>query len=212
MGGEAASDCRRFRALALSLVGVQFTCFQVRPLGLSNSSSLGSNCSLRVSCLFQRLTLIYSGIDILGNLGRPKGQERRGRHDFIAWADRYMVGPKQLQVTGLELYAARCGVLHNLGAESNLSNSRSVRPVLYAWGGRDATAANELLIRLSTIRPELAAVVVRIEDIANAFIEGIVAFGREIASDSDWEIEVTVRAYKIFSHYDQFPGAVKSQV
>src|ERR1700722_10661572 len=128
-------------------------------------------------CMLSRLilpalTLVYVGIDTFGALGRPVGQARKGREDFIAWADRYMVIPKQLSVTGRELYGARCGILHTLGPESNLSTSGFVRPILYAWGNRDAGSGNDVLARF----PELPAVVAKAEDIADAFVEGIVAF------------------------------------
>ena len=68
------------------------------------------------------LILIYSGIDIMAALSRPAAAEKVVRADYIAWAERYMRCQERLGVSGIELYAARCGVVHTATADSQLSN------------------------------------------------------------------------------------------
>lgn len=153
------------------------------------------------------LTLVYVGIDSFGALARPIGQKRRVREDFVAWADRYMIKPKQLPVTALELYGARCGVLHTLGPESDLSTAGTVRQISYAWGNREAGPANAVIAEASKLNPRLAAVVVKVEDIADAFIEGIASFGQDVdGAAPEFQDEVAARSRKMFGQFPQFPG------
>src|ERR1700683_2927339 len=81
------------------------------------------------------LILAYVGIDAFGALGRPKGKRRNPREDFVNWAQRYLI-VGDFPPTGLELYGARCALLHNLSGESELSRKGRIRPVFYAWGDR----------------------------------------------------------------------------
>jgi hypothetical protein len=152
------------------------------------------------------LVLTYVGIDAFGALGRPVGQKRNVKADFVAWANRYMVKPKRLPVTALELYGARCGMLHTLGAESDLSATGKVRSVMYSWGGRDIDPANAIVAWAAKQKPRLDAVVVKAEDITDAFVEGIALFGRDVDSDPDFQSEVEARTRKMFGQFDQFPG------
>lgn len=66
------------------------------------------------------LALLYSGIDTLAFLRAPVGAKEVKRDDFIEWCDRYMVPFLQSAVTGIDLYGARCGVLHTSSAASRL--------------------------------------------------------------------------------------------
>ena len=54
------------------------------------------------------MTLIYSGMDAMAFLNMPSKQQDETRKDFISWADRYISFPCREQVSGLDLYGARC--------------------------------------------------------------------------------------------------------
>jgi hypothetical protein len=58
------------------------------------------------------LVLIYSGIDMLAALGRPQSNPNVTRKDFINWCEHYLVPAGFNQCTPIDLYAARCGVVH----------------------------------------------------------------------------------------------------
>jgi hypothetical protein len=156
---------------------------------------------LRSGLQLPALILVYVGIDAFGALGRPLGQKRKTGKDFIAWADRYMVKPSSLSVTAVELYGARCGLLHTLGSDSNLSDAGKMRPVVYSWGDRNVGPANSLLEQI-----ELPGVVAKIENIADAFVEGIALFGQEVDATPKLEDEVSSRARKMFGQFPHFPG------
>jgi hypothetical protein len=77
------------------------------------------------------LILLYSGIDIAGwmaDQSKAIVQER-----FTAWVDAYMSPTEALGCTALELYGARCGVVHTFAPRSRLYDQGKVRKILYAW-------------------------------------------------------------------------------
>jgi len=166
---------------------------------------------IRAGLICPALILIYVGIDVFGALGRPVGQKRRGQKDFLAWANRYMVKPKRLPVTPLELYGARCGLLHALSAESDLSRDGKVRPVQYAWGNREVEQANATIAEIKKRKPELTAVMIKVEHLADAFTDGLVSFGRDVEATPKLRAALTVRAKKIFGQFEPFPIADQLQ-
>jgi len=90
------------------------------------------------------LVLIYTAMDTLAwALYREKIQGVRVR--FTALCDNYILPGSGIQCTALELYAARCSVLHTLGWESDLSKSDKARSVFYSFGTDDPTLAQAAL-------------------------------------------------------------------
>jgi hypothetical protein len=79
------------------------------------------------------LILLHSTIDSMGWMIAPD-PKAAVRARFMRWADSYLlpVAPA-LKCTSLELYAARCGILHTFTPDSDLSE-KGTRRVGYAWG------------------------------------------------------------------------------
>lgn len=92
---------------------------------------------LKAKGILPALILTYVGIDVVASLERRP--EEGTKLAFISWVDKYLLRAKKLPCTALELYGGRCAVVHSLAAESNLSRSGRVRPVIYAWGNASAT-------------------------------------------------------------------------
>jgi hypothetical protein len=82
------------------------------------------------------LTLLYSAIDIFASLERQPNKGTRG--SFVRWVDTYMLPNSALQFSSIDLYAARCGIVHAFSAESDLSRSGKARKIVYAWGTASA--------------------------------------------------------------------------
>jgi hypothetical protein len=79
------------------------------------------------------LVLTYSAIDTMAYLNMPENKTDVMRSDFITWAETYVVGTFGRQITGRDLYATRCSVLHG-GAQSRLSRGGECRLVSHATG------------------------------------------------------------------------------
>jgi hypothetical protein len=65
------------------------------------------------------VTMAFICIDTMAFLGLPAGKNKQGRADFIAWVDRYVKGHEDqpYKYRGLDVYGARCAVLHAFGTE-----------------------------------------------------------------------------------------------
>src|SRR5438093_13025252 len=85
--------------------------------------------------VFPGLTLIYAGIDAMAWLSKPKETDPVGE-SFQEWAKTYLLTSYQSEVgtpdqLALDLYSARCAVLHAQIAESDLSKKAKAREVHY---------------------------------------------------------------------------------
>lgn len=76
------------------------------------------------------LTLTYTLIDSFAWL--LYGPEESGvKKRFTKWVDRFFLPHFRCGCTALDLYAARCSILHGLSWESQLSQSRHAKVLLY---------------------------------------------------------------------------------
>ncbi len=127
------------------------------------------------------LTLVYSGIDTFGFLGAPAGIGKATRTSFLTWADAYLVGRlndifQGRPVTAIDLYAARCGILHTSTSESDLGNRGEAREIFYRYRKHQA-------IRLPALMEPFIAI--EIEHLCMAFQEGALSFIEALESDTD---------------------------
>jgi hypothetical protein len=82
------------------------------------------------------LILTYAGIDAMAFLSMPENKKEVQREDFINWAEKYMkTDSKQpYQYQGIDLWGARCGIVHRYGATSSLSDSGRCKILAYHNG------------------------------------------------------------------------------
>lgn len=64
----------------------------------------------------QALSVLYMAIDRAAWVISTK--EEIDKHDFIAWANKFLIADNTVDFSGLDLWAARCGLLHTGAAES----------------------------------------------------------------------------------------------
>ena len=112
-------------------------------------------------CYGACLILLYCGIDAMSYLDMPRDQAEVHANDFIQWAERYLspnLKSQATQLTGEELYSARCAVVHTYTVESRKTKSGSTRAIAYVIGGDQPiawdvkVAPNLVLLRLETLR------------------------------------------------------------
>lgn len=86
------------------------------------------------------LTLIYSMIDIFAYrcYGNIEVQAR-----FIKWIKEYMYKEKNLNIEPIDLYSARCAILHTLTPNSKLIKDNKANVIVYAWGDADLKTLEE---------------------------------------------------------------------
>lgn len=87
------------------------------------------------------LAMAFICIDTMAFLSLPANRVTQTRADFVAWVDTYLKGhPEQpYQYRGLDVYGARCALLHAFGSEGNFHTANPDAKVFgYHDGGRHA--------------------------------------------------------------------------
>lgn len=133
---------------------------------------------LRKQQVLPALILIYSGIDIVASLESKQGDAVKA--SFTRWVDSYMLPSHQLECTALELYAARCGMVHTLTAVSDLSRQGKARTINYAWG---SASENDLRKSAKRLGRTMFAVV-HVDNLHEAFRLGVLKWADEVKGDA----------------------------
>jgi hypothetical protein len=123
------------------------------------------------------LMLLYVGIDVMASLETSGKATRKG---FIKWVGTYLLKEAALECNAMDLYGARCGIVHTLTAHSDLSRLGKARVVAYAWGNADA----QMLRSATKLMKRNDVVHVHVTELVVAFRNGIAAYLDEVGSDS----------------------------
>jgi hypothetical protein len=138
------------------------------------------------------LILTYSAMDAMAFLGMPANQTEVGRKDFIGWASRYICFPGAEQLTGEDLYGARCGLLHTYGSDSKLSRAGQCRRLIYIYGPTSKPVI--------PYTGSMALVMVSIPALVRALFDGIDTFLPQLFSDSEKETLAEERLEKLMMY------------
>ena len=147
------------------------------------------------------LALLYTGIDVVASLER--GQHEGTKASFTRWVEAYLLKARSLRCTALELYAARCGIIHSFTADSDLFQKGKVRQIHYAWGNAKAGDLQDVGRLIG--RHQYVAVHVR--DLIDAFRHGLAAYVEDVRRDPRRQHAVEKRAGLWFTNVGQ--GLVK---
>ncbi len=153
-------------------------------------------------CLEKRLTqpaliLIYSGIDTAGWLDSPERDATRA--SFVKWIDGYLLKAKPLTCTALDLYAARCGLLHTFSPDSRLSYQAEARRIYYAWGTADV---EKLQRTIELTNNTTKYVAVHVTELYEGWCLGLLAFTDDLEKDPARKARVHAKASQFFSELD----------
>lgn len=135
----------------------------------------GIRVTIENKCYGSAVILILSGIDTMAYLSMPETQEDVQKTDFIGWVDKYLRFPCKEQLTGLDMYGARCGMLHSYSSNSKLCREGKCRQIGYMDNSRpeiiyDPKKSTEL-------------VMVSVEALRNSFFNGVDKFLIDLFSD-----------------------------
>lgn len=149
------------------------------------------NAKLQISSL----VLLYSGIDIMAWLNRPVLKEFATKEDFIGWVDDYLLPNPNIKCEAIDLYAARCAIIHSYSFSSRLSEEGKAEEIYYAWGKENVKVLQNDLDRRYKKSTKIA---IHIDDFLEAFKEGVEKFKLSIKSDKEKEKMVYNRSGKYF--------------
>jgi hypothetical protein len=135
----------------------------------------GIQVAIENDCFDSAVVLILSGMDSMAYLGMPSNQQDVKRDDFVKWAERYIKFPCEDQLTGLDLYGARCAILHSFGVVSDLSRKGQCRMVAYMDNSVPEVRYNPAVAK--------NLVLVSVTALAEAFYSGIDQFLVDLFAD-----------------------------
>lgn len=125
------------------------------------------------------LILLYAGIDVASSLDVECKPMKRVKERYTHWCKQYLLRAKPLPCTEQDLYAARCGLVHGLTAESDLSKTNRARMIIYAWG-RGKVVHLENAMRQGVIKNSVA---LQVEDLILANQLGLELFFDALEKD-----------------------------
>jgi hypothetical protein len=153
------------------------------------------------TCLEKRLVtpaliLLYSAIDIASWLASDN-PNASVRDYFTGWVQDYVLSGKPLGCDALELYSARCGLVHTLTPDSRLVEQAGVRRIAYAWGTAKSSDLQSLIDRTGWSDRLVA---VHVEELYEAWRLGLLAFTEALQENSQKATAVYERANKFFDN------------
>jgi hypothetical protein len=133
---------------------------------------------------------MFSAIDAMAFLGMPLTQKEVHRQDFIAWVDKYMTtdSSQSYQYKGIDLYGARCGIVHRYAVDSRLSEQGQCKIFSYHNGSEHIykPAIDKNLVLISIPR------------ITNDFFRAAQKFIVDMKGDVDLKSRVDSRILRLF--------------
>ncbi len=138
------------------------------------------------------LILLYSSIDIMSWLNCDKSSKDVTRKDFIDWVNDYLLPDQKIGCSAIDLYAARCGLVHTAMAESNLSRKGDAKGIIYSWG----TGSKTKLQKCSDILG-YSLVAIHFDTLFDAFCSGVEEFKRSLFNDLEKTNLVNERTKKL---------------
>jgi hypothetical protein len=128
-------------------------------------------------------------------LNRDKNHEKNVRGDFVGWVKAYMLPDSGLKCEAIDLYAARCSILHSYTYESDLSKKGEAKPLFYVCGNLKAADFQKIVDKANL---PVDAVVIRIEDLIVALNTAIQNYDKKLSRSPKLSKLVYDRANKFF--------------
>jgi hypothetical protein len=141
--------------------------------------------------------LVFIAMDTMAALSRPAGTSH-GRRHFVEWVEKYLLLGSGLPCTALEIYAARCGLLHSQSPRSQLSKAGQVRDIWYALG---SVTAAEMQAAADQGSRSGRVIVVQLEQLIQAVQVATVRFGTAVNFDLELEELVAEQSRTMFAGF-----------
>ena len=148
----------------------------------------------------QATVLMYSAIDTMGLLDAPTSQDTANGASFKAWASKYILNDPILPFSDVDLWGARCAVLHTFTTASDLSNAGKAKEIIFFVGQREdpmmkAFHAATLDVGKGTHVPA------NLGDFVCAFLDGIERFMTDLIANCEKDPVYSARLSKVLQHH-----------
>lgn len=141
------------------------------------------------------LVLLYAGIDSFSELSNKGNQT--GKTVFKEWVKKWMLNKYPLPCNEIDLYAARCGLLHLQKSESKLSKDGTARELWYSWGNGEVS---RLQFGIDSLGKKIIAI--KVEDIFESFKNGMYDCLQAIENEAEWNQIFEEKSASLFKNID----------
>lgn len=135
----------------------------------------------REDLLPHSLVIIYSTMDTCGLLDAPASQTEATGDSFKDWVKKYVLTDPILEFNEVDLWGARCAVLHTFTSQSRLSNAGKARQLQYYTGDKSEPHIQSF-IAFTKSHENGAHLPVHYGDLAEAVFAGMNAFIPDLAA------------------------------
>lgn len=118
------------------------------------------------SATIAAVAMAYVCIDTMAFLSMPANKSTQNRDDFVTWVDTYLKGhaSQRYRYAGVDVYAARCSLLHTFGAEAEMHrHNPAIKMFGYHNGGQHAfdpqVSPNLVIIGIASFLNDVAIAV-----------------------------------------------------
>lgn len=150
--------------------------------------------------------LIYAGIDGMAWLQLAKERYNVTPSDFINWVKQYLLPDSKLRCSGVDLYAARCGLLHTgtPGSSQTRSGSGIARKLFYQ------IEDGRILVHMSR-RDKTPPIFVDVRELSQSFETAILRFKAQIETNPGLADVVYERARDYLCEFVRVPEHQRSK-
>jgi len=140
------------------------------------------------------IAMTYVCIDTMAFLALPAGREIQAGDDFITWVDTYLKGVPEhpYQYRGLDVYGARCAILHAFGSEADF-HQRNLDAKIFGYhnGGKHA------------LNPQVSErlVIIGTASFLDDVVRAVGAFLEACKTDPDLRARVEGRIPKVLANF-----------
>jgi hypothetical protein len=132
-------------------------------------------------CLDERqimpcLTLLYAGMDVMASLEAAPGE--KVNVSFKRWLETYLLPLTNWKCSAVDLYGARCAVVHTFTPDSDLSKRGDAKVIYYAHSGGDTAKLEQVSNDFNR-----NAECLEVEDMIPRFYDAILKYMVEVAGD-----------------------------
>jgi hypothetical protein len=149
--------------------------------------------SLSKERIVPALILIYSGIDSISFLAERGNLKHR--EVFKNWVKKWMLEKYPIPCNEIDIYSARCGLLHQQSSESSLTKNNKAREIYYSWGNANIEILQNSIISSSK---DTSVVAVKVEDLFWSFRKGTADCLAAINENDNWRGIFQEKCVKMF--------------
>ncbi|MCH7826890.1 MAG: hypothetical protein IIC75_02775 [Bacteroidetes bacterium] len=139
------------------------------------------------------LMILYTAIDSAAHL---YSNNKTVRKRFMDWVDKFMIKSENLGFTSIDLYSARCGILHTLTSTSSLVLEGKAKKGIYSL---DDSNKNDLKKVLDPTALD-ECFFVKLDELIKLFYKGFLEFFDSIFKDQKLKSNVISKCEKYYNH------------